>query len=509
MIKSIVNYYNNILLNYQIVSSLFAGSLLKFAFNGSKYYGFICLILSFNVLITLLNNCLLKKDTKLSFVIGYLFGFTYFLFTLNWIVKSFTYVGLSKFYGYLAVLLLVTGLSFYSAITCLATVYLSTNKFNLNIYFAVFWSISEYLRGVLFTGFPWNLIGYTVYRFNYFIQISDILGIFGLSFILLLIISLIRNKKQYIYGAILLIVTILYGIYRVEIFNDYVIPSKTNNILIIHPSIKQSDKLNTKLFWNNIDLHISLSYFNNINRNNKTLIIWPEAAINGVVNDFIIKYLSSTVTNNNTLLLTGADRIDGNNFYNSAVVINNRNEILKYYDKRYLVPFGEYIPSWVNFLGLNKIASGDSGFSKGKVSNTINMKGYRPFDICICYEIIFPGRVIDSPSSSEWILNITNDAWFVDTDEQYQHTVIACFRAIEQGRSIARCNNNGISAIIDCHGQLIKSLNKDEVGSIYEEMPKKYYNTIYSKYNNTIILFILGIILLILLYTTHIKKLYK
>ena len=509
MIRSIVNHYNNILLNYPIVSALFAGSLLKFAFNGSKYYGFICFILSFNILITLLNNCLFKNDTKLSFVVGYLFGFTYFLFTLTWITKSFTYVGLSELYGYLALLILVTGLSFYSATACLATVYLSTNKFNLNIYFAVFWTISEYLRGTLFTGFPWNLVGYTAYRLNYFIQIADILGIFGVSFILLLIISFLRNKKQYIYGAILLIVTILYGIYKVEIFSDYVIPSKTNNIIIVHPSIKQEDKLDNRLFWNNIDLHISLSPVNNIDKNKKTLIIWPEAAINGIINDFIIKYLSSTVTNNNTLLLTGADRIDGNNVYNSAVIINNKNELIKYYDKRHLVPFGEYISEWVNFLGLNKIASGDSVFSKGKVSNTISIEGYRPFDICICYEIIFPGKVMDSPLSSEWILNITNDAWFVNTDEQYQHTVMACFRAIEQGKSIARCNNNGISAIIDCHGKIIKSLDKDEVGSIYEEMPKKYYNTIYSKYNNTIILFILGIILSILLYTTHIRKLYK
>ena len=116
---------------------------------------------------------------------------------------------------------------------------------------------------------------------------------------------------------------------------------------------------------------------------------------------------------------------------------------------------------------------------------------------------------MDSPLTSEWILNITNDAWFINSDEQYQHLIMACFRAIEQGRAIARCNNNGISAIIDCHGKVTKSLYANIIDNISEEMPKKYYNTIYSKYNNSIILVILGITLLILLYNTHIRRLYK
>lgn len=509
MVKNIISNYNNILNKYPVFSALFAGSLLKFAFNDNNYYGFVCFILSFNVLITLLNDCLQNKNIKLSFIIGYLFGFTYFFFSLDWITQSCTYVGLNQLYGYLALLLLVIGLSFYSSITCSLTVYLSTNKFNLNIYFAVFWTISEYLRSILFTGFPWNLVGYSSYKFPYFIQIADILGIFGVSFILLLIILLFRNRKQYIYGIILLLTAVLYGFYRVEIFNDYIIPSKTNNIILVHPSIKQENKLDNRLFWNNIDLHIYLSSVNNINKNNKTLIVWPEAAVNNVVNELITKYLSSAITNINTLLLTGIYRIDNNNSYNSAVVIDNKNEVIRYYDKRYLVPFGEYIPNWVNKICFNKITFDGSSFSSGRTQNTINIKGYSPFDICICYEIIFPGKVMDSPLTSEWILNITNDAWFVNSDEQYQHLIMACFRAIEQGRSIARCNNNGISAVIDCHGKIISSLDIDTIGNIYEEMPKKYYNTIYSKYNNSIILVILGITLLILLYTTHIRKQYK
>ena len=509
MVKNIMNNYNNILSKYPIISSFFAGSLLKFAFNNSKYFGFILFMLSFDMLITLLNNFLQNKNIKLSFITGYLFGFSYFFFSLTWITQSFIYVGLNQFYGYLALLLLVIGLSLYPAIVCSLTVYLSTNKFNLNIYFAIFWTISEYLRSMLFTGFPWNLVGYASYRFHYFIQIADILGIFGVSFILLLIVLLLKNRKQYIYGIILLLITALYGFYKIEIFNGYIIPSKTNNIIIVHPSIKQENKLDNRLFWNNVDLQIYLSSVSNINKNNKTLIIWPEAAVNNVANEVITKYLSSTLTNSNTLLLTGIYRIDNNNTYNSSVIINNKNEVIKYYDKRHLVPFGEYIPNWVNKIGLNKISFDDSGFSFGKTKNTISIDGYRQFDMCICYEIIFPGKVMDSPVTSEWILNITNDAWFVNSDEQYQHLIMTCFRAIEQGRSIARCNNNGISAIIDCSGKMIKSLDIDVVGNIYEEMPKKYYNTIYSKYNNSIILSILGTLLLILIYITHIRKHYK
>lgn len=502
MIIKIKNYFDNKLIKNPIISALLAGSILKFSFN--KFSIFLCVILSFNILITLLNNCLSNKNLKLAFLIGYWFGFTYFFFTLTWITNSFTYVGLNTLYGYLALLALVTGFSLYSALSCFITVRLSTNKFNLNIYFAIFWTLSEYLRSTLFTGFPWNLIGYTTYKFTYFIQIADILGIFGLSFILLLIITLLRNRKQYIYGISLLLVTLSYGIYRIEIFNDYVIPENTHNIVVVHPSINQFDKMNNECFWNNIDLQVDLSHTNNTN-NKKTLVIWPEAAINELINEFIVKYLSSTVTNNNTLLLTGIDRLENNNIYNSAIVINNKNEVLQYYDKKHLVPFGEYIPNWISSIGLSKIASGAGGFSSGQLTNTIKIDRYSPFDICICYEIIFPGRVMDSPTSSEWILNITNDAWFANSDEQYQHMIITCFRAIEQGRSIVRCNNNGISAIINCHGQIINFLNENTVGNICEEMPQKYYNTIYSKYNNKIILIILGLLLIIMLYNTHIK----
>ena len=498
-----IKIIHNILNKYPLLSALFAGSLLKFAFNGCKYIGFICFILSFNILITILNNCLENRNIKLSFIIGYLFGFAYFFITLTWITWSFTYVGMNQFYAYIALLSLVMMLAIYPAMACIMTLYTATNKINLNVYFAIFWTICEYLRSVLFTGFPWNLVGYTAYQFTYFIQIADILGIFGVSFILLLIILLFRNRRQYLYGSLLLLITIIYGFYKVEVFNGYIIPSNKDNIILVHPSIPQSDKLNNKLFWDIIDLHVYLSTVNNINKQNKTLVIWPEAAINNVINEFIIKYLSSTVTNNNTLLLTGIDRLENNKLYNSAVIINNKNEIIKYYDKKHLVPFGEYIPSWINSIGLNKIASGESGFAKGKTSNSINIKGYRPFDICICYEIVFPGKVMDSPHTSEWILNITNDAWFTGSDEQYQHLVMTCFRAIEQGRSIARCNNNGVSAIIDCNGRIIKSLTTNERGNIYERMPKKYYNTIYSKYNNSIILWILGVVLVVALYTTN------
>ncbi|MBQ9440905.1 MAG: apolipoprotein N-acyltransferase [Alphaproteobacteria bacterium] len=466
IINNIVNYYSLFLNNHPVISALLAGSLLKFSFNGCKYLGFICFILSFNILITILNIYLLNKNLKQSFIVGYSFGFTYFLFTISWITNSFTYVGLNIFYAYAALLLLVSLFSLYPAITCISTVYLSTNKFNLNIYFALLWTITEYLRSILFTGFPWNLVGYASYQFNYFIQIADIFGIFGVSFLLILIILLLRNKKQYIYGVVLLIASVLYGFYRVNIFNGYIIPNKTDNVILVHPSIKQSDKLNNQVFWNNIDLHIYLSSIDNLNKNNKTLIIWPEAAVNTVITDFIVKYLSSTVTNDNTLLLTGTDRIENNKAYNSAVVINNKNEIIKFYDKRHLVPFGEYIPNWINSIGLSKIASGEDSFYKGTYTNSININGYRPFDICICYEIIFPSQVMDSPHASEWILNITNDAWFDGRDEQYQHTVMTCFRAIEQGRAIARCNNNGVSAIIDCHGKIIKSLNPNITGYI-------------------------------------------
>ena len=130
-----------------------------------------------------------------------------------------------------------------------------------------------------------------------------------------------------------------------------------------------------------------------------------------------------------------------------------------------MVPFGEYVPDWVSKLGLRKLTDGMENFSKGFLCKTFKLSGIPQFDVNICYEIVFP-REGTSDKNSKWILTISNDAWFGNSDAHYQHMKMAIFRAIEERKPVVRCANNGISCIINQNGKIIKKLDTNTVGRI-------------------------------------------
>jgi apolipoprotein N-acyltransferase len=216
------------------------------------------------------------------------------------------------------------------------------------------------------------------------------------------------------------------------------------------------------------------------------LVIWPEAAIVAPLNlnPKILEFFSTVLTEQDTYLIVGNDRLDKEkNIYNSAVVIGQGGNVKKVYDKRHLLPFGEFIPEILLSLGIKKLTPGLMNFTHGRASRTVHMENFEKFDVTICYEMAFPGEILDD-SWSTWILNITNDAWFNDSDGPTQHLRTARFRAIEEGRAIVRCANNGISCIIDCNGKVLKKLGTDEVGWIDTDMPQRWHQTIFSDFKN-------------------------
>jgi apolipoprotein N-acyltransferase len=419
------------------------------------------------------------------------FGCGYFGSTLFWVAEAFKCVGLGA-YGYLAVLVLVIYLSIFPAVTCFLSTKLAKTKTDLLIIFPVFWTLCEYVRGWLFTGFPWNLIGYAAYGGLYFTQIADIFGVYGVSFFFLLSSCLITNKKTILHGIVVFFAISSYGIYKIELYDGYIIPDQTDNISIIQPSIPQEDKMNPKKIRECLAKHVEISDFDS---DGKRLIIWPEAAV-GFPLDAQNEIGHLLINKDDVFVITGTDRFTrGRELFNSLKVIGKKSEVLQVYDKRHLLPFGEFIPEWLLDLGLRKVVPGIINYLPGKRTRTITLPGFNQFDVIICYEIIFPGEIMDSRDSS-WILNITNDSWFKESDGPAQHLRTTCFRAIEEGRSIARCANNGISCIIDCNGRIVKFLKTNDIGKIDHMMPMKYQNTIFSRYNNGMILSILLITLL-------------
>jgi apolipoprotein N-acyltransferase len=420
-----------------------------------------------------------NKTPRHNFILGYLFGIGYFASSLYWVHLSFDYVNLSKI-GIIANILLVLYLAIYPALSCYVSQKFSPQNY---VFFAFAWCFFEYIRGIMFTGFPWNLIGYATYDLPYFKQFASVCGIYGVSFAYMLIICLSFSRKTLKYSALIAFIVMTYGWYMEE-FNQGILAEESDvKVTIVQPCISQRDKMDRSMLMNNLNIHISLSDFEQVYRG-KRLIIWPEAAISAGES---VDYICSCISYSDTYIFTGADRIDSQgHVYNSSFVIGKNQGILAEYDKKHLLPFGEFIPNFLLMFGLKKVTSGIANFSRGTKNRLISVENIPEFAPLICYESAFPGETIENGKRPKWIVNITNDAWFSESDEIYQHLRTIVFRAIEEGLPIIRCANTGISCVIDCKGRIIKMLPENAEGIINTAIPNRIINTLYSKYRKAL-----------------------
>jgi apolipoprotein N-acyltransferase len=438
------------------------------------------------------------KTPRQSFWGGYLFGVGYFVGSLHWVYLSFDCVNLFGA-GVVANTLLVLYLAMYSALSCYVYQKFCPRNYAL---FACIWSIFEYLRGITFTGFPWNLIGYAVYDLPYFKQTASLFGIYGVSLVFMLIVCLSLSKKTLKHSAFIAFIVMGYGWYIEEINQPILTNGVDVRLTIVQPCISQRDKMNRSMFMNNLNIHISLSGLDQVYRGRR-LIIWPEAASSVFEAG---DYVSSCIIYPDTYVFTGADRLDTEgHVYNSSCVIGKGKGILAVYDKKHLLPFGEFIPNLLLVFGLKKIASGMTDFSSGTRNRLISIKNIPEFAPIICYESAFPGEIIEKGGKPKWIVNITNDAWFSGSDEIYQHLRTTVFRAIEEGLPIIRSANTGISCVIDCKGKITKMIPENTEGVINTAVPDETTDTLFSKVGN--LLFFAMVILICLIQTTR-KRLF-
>ncbi|MDR0744756.1 MAG: hypothetical protein LBE97_02260, partial [Holosporales bacterium] len=185
----------------------------------------ICALLMIYTSLTIIRKLPSNKKLQTVFINGLLFGIGYFGSSLYWVSESFYCVGLNKF-AYPAVIFLTLYLSLYFGLTFLSAILFSRSRLELVFLFPVFWVCFEYIRGFMFTGFPWNLIGYTSYDIPYFAQIADSIGAYGVSFIFVLFISFMTYKKTFIFGILGFGITVFYGYYKINYFTDYLHPGK-------------------------------------------------------------------------------------------------------------------------------------------------------------------------------------------------------------------------------------------------------------------------------------------
>lgn len=229
------------------------------------------------------------------------------------------------------------------------------------------------------------------------------------------------------------------------------------------------------------------------------LVIWPETSIPFVLRENVgdLQILSDAA-GPKAHIIAGVRRFEGEKLFNSLVHLDQRGGLVSIYDKSHLVPFGEYFPysEYLSGLGMRGLASNLQGFSAGagpEVVTTFGLPSYLPL---ICYEAIFPYAVRSGSNRPEFLLHMTNDAWFGDYIGPYQHLTQVQFRAIEQGLPVARAANTGVSAVIDPYGRISDRLKLNEAGSLDADIPMPLSPTLYARTGDLpflVLLFVLGL----------------
>jgi len=407
----------------------------------------------------LLQTLAASKDAKSSFYAGLSFGFGYFLTQLYWISHSLfvdikTYIWLFPF----ALCLIPLCCAIFIACATLCThivvrAYTIRNKFLITVIFSALYVVFELIRGIIF---PWNLFAYTLGFSDILPQILCILDIYVLDFILILfccgmyVLCNTKDIKYYLYYLLLPFFLYTFGLVRLH----NATPKRLDkNIMLVQANIPQQLKWNKNELDKNLDKHFKLSMSKD-DFAKTDIIIWAESSIPYPIDTNLVldKKFSQL---KDKILISGAVRIERENHmikhvWNSILFIQN-GKLLDFYDKTTLVPFGEYIPNFIPFA--KKFTNGSINFSKGVGNKTININGIKISPL-ICYEIMFPHKIINKNNPPDVIINITNDAWFGNTSGPYQHATAARFRAIENKIPLIRVANSGITFYADEYGRI-------------------------------------------------------
>ena len=425
-----------------------------------------------------------KPYKKNLFFFGTAFGFGFYLGGIHWIINSLTFDDNFKILIPFGLILIPLFLSlFFSLVTLLVGPFLNLN-FQSLILLSASLAFSDYIRNFILTGFPWNFWAYSFSWAVELIQILNKIGLFAFNLVIITIFmlpaviffNLNLIKKIYVLSFLILALFLLYiyGSHSINLSQKKVLNTENKtNIKVISPNFKLEYGLNQ----DDIEKRLrKLIRYSDPKNDKKTLFIWPEGVFSGYSYKEIInlKELFSKNFTKNHLILFGVNRLDKdkNGFYNSLILVNNNMKIIQEYKKQKLVPFGEFLPfeELLNKFGLKKITEGHGSFLKGISNKNLVLDELNILPL-ICYEVIFTELIQKSNSKSNLIINISEDGWFGNSIGPDQHFAKSIFRAIENNTFLLRSANKGVSAIIDNKGNIIKQLNRYEVGSIEFNIP--------------------------------------
>ncbi|RZI46162.1 apolipoprotein N-acyltransferase [Candidatus Finniella inopinata] len=440
---------------------------------------FFILIPCFLGLLTVLEN----KTIKQTFLMGWMFGWGHFSGGLYWIYFAFETANLTYF-GPLAVVGLAGLMAIFPGLVCFLTALWSCPPLQKVWLFSALWALMEWLRSYLFTGFPWNLMGYTWTLTM--LQSTAWIGVYGLSFLTVLAASALYSRSLKMTLSMVFVMAGLWvgGHYRLT--HTPTLEHEDINLRLVQASIPQRMKWLPQERVKNLLLYQSLSQL--AAERPLKAVIWPEAAVTIPLNQnpSLIDGLKTSISKDG-VLITGGIRViyepnDTPVVYNCLYILDDQGIITDSYDKYHLTPFGEYAP-FKSLIGIEKLTHGAFDYQGGAQLRVLSSAHLPPFQPLICYEGIFPQLVLGPRFKAQWLLSLTNDTWFGQSFGPYQHLAIVRVRAIEHGVPLIRAANNGVSAVVDPCGRVLQRLELNQIGYIDFALPKALVNpTFYSQW---------------------------
>ena len=464
-----------------IAAALLAGAASAFAFEPVGWWPL--LPVAFAILCELIHR---SATLRYALLTGYAFGVGQFLVGLNWIATAFTFQSeMPVWFGWIGVVLLSLYLAIYPAIAAgLAWRFGRHKRIALTLALAGAWAITEWLRGGMFSGFPWNPAASALVP-TPLIGISALTGTYGLSALVVLLggtIWLEFHRRWLPLVAILAATAILWVLPVSAVPDD---PLTVRRVRIVQPNIGQQDKWRPGFAD---EAARRLATLSGPPSGSPRLLLWPEAAITDPLEDArsaehqamaqFQRTRAASLLGPDEWLLTGgialtSDGVRVNGAANSIYVLGPGGRVRSRYDKAHLVPFGEYLPlrPLLSAIGLSRLAPGDLDFTPGPGPRTVDLGDpWGKVGMQLCYEIIFSGRVVDWQNRPRFIFNPSNDAWFGKWGPP-QHLAQARLRAAEEGLPVLRATPTGISAVIDARGNVVEEIGWRTAGAIDTVLP--------------------------------------
>ncbi|RLF58958.1 MAG: apolipoprotein N-acyltransferase [Thermoplasmata archaeon] len=461
--------------------------------------------------------CLKNTAPLQALKLGLLGGMAHYLSLMYWIIFVLDHYGnLGLLLSIGPYFLLSFYLSLFTALFCWGMVKITRCVSFPWFFVAGLWVALEYLRAHFLSGFPWCLLGYTQYSHLQVIQIADIAGVYGISFLIVLSNGLVFSllfrqtpkkkaffRVQFLLGILLLSAAVSYGFYKTgsqETFD----PQKNITCAIIQPNIDQSVKWDPAYQTKSINTYRRLTL--SVSSANPRLVVWPETAVPFFFQDpsDLTEDVRLLVQAMHTDLLFGSPAYRRKKrtyvYYNRAYLLGSDGRT-SFYDKVHLVPFGEYVPLKRFLFFVDRLVAAAGDFEPGKNVCPLRNRNLTIGPL-VCFEAIFPELArVQVKKGAQILVNLTNDAWFGFSSAPYQHLAMSVLRAVENRRPLIRAANTGISAFISPSGKIEeRSPLFVEATMIREVHPVSSHFSFYTRFGDVFALLFCAVSMMILLW---------